>query len=67
MKKIAKRTETRGVKAGAKRGPYKKSGGGVRAQYTLVLSREERAKIDAMRGELSMSAYIRQKLGLETR
>ena len=64
MKKIVKKTETRGVKVGTKRGSYKKSGGVVRAQYTLVLSREERSKIDAMRGELSMSAFIRQKLGL---
>ena len=63
-KEIKIKKETRGVKKGTKRGPYKKSGGGARAQFTVVLSREERAKIDAMRGNLSMSAFIRQKLGL---
>ena len=56
--------ENRGVKKGTKRGPYKKRGTEARAQFTLVLSREERAKIDAMRGDMSMSAFIRKALGL---
>ncbi len=53
-------------RGGARKGAGRPKGTtrGKRAQFTVILSREERAKIDEMRGEMSMSAFIRRKLGL---
>ena len=68
MEKQTKDTPLAGksTRGGARPGAGRPKGTvrGARAQFTVVLSREERAKIDAMRGNLSMSAFIRQKLGL---
>lgn len=58
-----KKTQTRGVKKGTKRGEYKKTTK-PRTMFSMRFSDAERAKIDAMRGEMSMSAFIRKKLGL---
>ena len=61
--KIEAKKETRGVKKGAKRGSYKKTTA-PRGLFSIRFSADERAKIDEMRGNMSMSAFIRQKLGL---
>ena len=53
----------RGVKKGSRRGSYKKASA-PRGLFSMRFSDEERAQIDAMRGNLSISAFIRQKLGL---
>lgn len=58
-----KTKETRGVKKGTKRGEYKKTTK-PRTLFSMRFSDSERAKIDAMRGEMNMSAFIRQELGL---
>lgn len=60
---MLKKKENRGgarVGAGRPKGSVRER----RVQFTLVLSRAERAKLDVMRGNMSMSAYIRKALGL---
>ena len=61
--KNAKQNETRGVKAGTKRGKYRKEKA-PRKIFSIRLSPDEQAKLNSMRGNLTMSAFIREKLGL---
>lgn len=60
---IEKKQEKRGVKAGSKRGTYKKTKA-ARKLFSIRISDAERAKLDAMRGDMSASEFIRKRLGL---
>lgn len=55
----------KGTWGGARKGGGRPKGTtrGRRAQFTVILSHEERAKVDEMRGKMSFSAFIRKKLG----
>ena len=50
--------------AGRKKGVAIIPAEGKRKKYSLLLSDAEKSKLDAMRGNLTPSAFIRQKLGL---
>ena len=52
------------TRGGARKGAGRKTTEDKRKKYSLLLSDTEKSKLDAMRGNLTPSAFIRQKLGL---
>lgn len=58
------RQETRGVKKGTIRGKYKTKKPARGGVLTIRLSEQERAKLDALRGTMGASEYIRKTLKL---
>lgn len=51
-------------RGGVRKGAGRKRASDKRKKYSLLLSDAEKAALDALRGELTPSAFIRQKLGL---
>ena len=62
MKTEEKKENWGGARRGAGRKP--KADGEKRRARMLMLSDREKAQVDKMRGEMSFSEFIRQKLGL---
>lgn len=67
MKKNETKKSTHGgarIGAGRKKGVAIIPAEAKRKKYSLLLSDVEKSKLDAMRGNLTPSAFIRKKLGL---
>ncbi len=66
MKKTTTQKKWGGVRdgAGRKKGVALLSPEDKRKKYTILLSDAEKFKLDTLRGDLTPSAFIRQKLGL---
>ena len=61
MKKTEIKKSARG---GARKGAGRKPATDKRKKYTILLSDAEKQRLDELCGDLTPSAFIRQKLGL---